>query len=158
MPIAIAPIGATLPQAGVIATRPATAAVAPPSAVGLPRWSHSIIAQATTAVEAAVLVLRNARAASGLALSALPALKPNHPVHSRPGADQAERQAVRRHRLLAEAAALAEHDRGDERREAARHVDDQAAREVDRARLEDPALGAPHHVRDRAVDDAAARS
>ena len=83
-PIAIAPIGETLPQAGVIATSPATAAVAPPSAVGLPRCSHSISAQATTAVEVAVLVLRNARAASGLALSALPALKPNQPVQSSP--------------------------------------------------------------------------
>jgi hypothetical protein len=40
MPIAIAPAGSTLPQAGVIATRPATAAVAAPRAVGLPRWIH----------------------------------------------------------------------------------------------------------------------
>jgi len=31
-----------------------------------------------------VLVLRKASAASGLALSALPALNPNQPVHSRP--------------------------------------------------------------------------
>src|SRR5689334_20428727 len=83
-PTAMAPIGLTLPHAGVIATNPATAAVAPPSAVGLPRWSHSINAHTTTAVEVAVLVLRNASVASGLALSALPALKPNQPVHSRP--------------------------------------------------------------------------
>src|SRR6478752_457778 len=80
----MAPIGDTLPHAGVIATRPATAAVAPPSAVGAPRCRYSMIAHATTAVEVAVLVLRNARPASGLALSALPALKPNQPVHSRP--------------------------------------------------------------------------
>src|SRR6185369_348044 len=78
------PIGPTLPHAGVIATRPATAAVAPPSAVGLPWCRTSISAQITTAVDVAVLVLRKARLASGLALSALPALKPNHPVHSRP--------------------------------------------------------------------------
>ncbi len=83
-PIAIAPAGATLPQAGVIATSPATAAVAPPRAVGLPRWSHSTSAHATTAVEVAVLVFRKASAASGLALSALPALKPNHPTQRRP--------------------------------------------------------------------------
>src|SRR5262245_42301633 len=83
-PIAIAPIGATLPHAGVIATRPATAAVAPPSAVGFPRCNHSIAAHVTTAIDAAVLVFRKAIAASGLALSALPALNPNHPVHSRP--------------------------------------------------------------------------
>src|SRR5689334_17718481 len=80
----MAPMGLTFPHAGVIATRPATAAVAPPSAVGFPRCSHSTSAQATTAGEAAVLVLRNASAASGLALSALPALKPNQHVHRRP--------------------------------------------------------------------------
>src|SRR5262245_53683397 len=84
MPTPIAPIGDTLPHAGVIATSPATAAVAPPSAVGLPRCRTSTTAQATTAAEAAVLVFMNARAASGLALSALPALNPNHPVHSSP--------------------------------------------------------------------------
>src|SRR2546428_814371 len=83
-PVQIAPIGPTLPHAGVMATRPATAAVAPPSAVGLPRWTHSINAHVTTAVEAAVPVLRKASVASGLALSALPALKPNQPVHRRP--------------------------------------------------------------------------
>src|SRR5438874_11697227 len=83
-PVQIAPIGPTLPHAGVMATRPATTAVAPPSAVGLPRWTHSINAHVTTAVEAAVPVLRKASVASGLALSALPALKPNHPVHRRP--------------------------------------------------------------------------
>src|SRR6185503_15196824 len=83
-PTQMAPIGPTLPQAGVIATRPATAAVAPPSAVGLPRCAHSITAHTTTAVDVAVLVLRKARPASGLALSALPALKPNQPVHSSP--------------------------------------------------------------------------
>src|SRR5262245_37981778 len=80
----MAPAGATLPQAGVMATRPATAAVAPPSAVGFPRCSHSMAAHTTTAVDAAVLVLRKASVASGLALSALPALNPNHPVHRRP--------------------------------------------------------------------------
>src|SRR4029453_11859187 len=66
MPIAMAPIGATLPHAGVMATRPATAAVAPPRAVGLPRWIHSITAHATTAVDAAVLVFKKASVASRL--------------------------------------------------------------------------------------------
>ena len=41
-------------------------------------------AHTTTAVDAAVLVFRNASDASGLALSALPALKPNQPVQRRP--------------------------------------------------------------------------
>src|SRR5262249_12796445 len=80
----MAPMGDTLPHAGVIATSPATAAVAPPSAVGFPRCTHSTSAHTTTAVEAAVLVFRNASVASGLALSALPALKPHQPVHRGP--------------------------------------------------------------------------
>src|SRR5215831_17538430 len=84
MPTSIEPIGLTLPQAGVIATRPATAAVAAPRAVGLPRCIHSIALHTTTAVEVAVEVLRKASAASGLADSAEPALKPNQPTHSRP--------------------------------------------------------------------------
>ena len=152
MPIQIAPKGVTLPHAGVIATRPATAAVAPPRAVGLPRWSDFEEGPRDDRRDAAVLVFRNARVASGLALSALPALNPNQPGPEESGADHAERQAVRRHRLLAETAALAEHEGEDERRVAARHVDDEPAGEVDGARLEDPALGAPHHVGDRAVD------
>ena len=53
-PIARAPPGLTKPQAGVIATSPATAAVAAPRAVGLPRWIHSIAAQERVAIEAAV--------------------------------------------------------------------------------------------------------
>src|SRR5215468_6522397 len=83
-PTAIEPIGDTLPQAGVMATRPATAAVAAPRAVGLPRWIHSIPTQVMSAAEVAVLVFMNASAASGLADSALPELKPNHPTQSRP--------------------------------------------------------------------------
>src|SRR5262245_32915562 len=83
-PTAIEPIGLTLPQAGVIATSPATAAVAAPSAVGLPRCIHSIALHTTTAVEVAVEVLRKASVASGLAESAEPALKPNQPAQRRP--------------------------------------------------------------------------
>src|SRR5258705_356361 len=59
-PTAIAPIGETLPQAGVIATRPATAAVAPPSAVGLPRCIHSIAAPAMTPLAPPRLGVMNA--------------------------------------------------------------------------------------------------
>src|SRR4029453_5517157 len=83
-PTHIEPSGPTLPQAGVMATSPATAAVAPPNPVGLPRGKTSNRAHTPTAVDVAVLVLRKAKAASGLALSALPALNPNHPVHSKP--------------------------------------------------------------------------
>ena len=42
-PMHTAPIGPTKPEAGVIATRPATAPVQMPITVGLPRTIHSTI-------------------------------------------------------------------------------------------------------------------
>src|SRR3990170_2816531 len=75
-------MGQTKPEAGVIATRPATAPEAAPSTVGLPRLSHSVNIQPSAAAAAPVLVATNALAASPLASSALPALKPNPPNQS----------------------------------------------------------------------------
>src|SRR5215510_1150906 len=71
--------GPTYPEAGVIATSPATAPEAAPSTVGLPRVVHSVNIQPRAAAAAAVLVARNALTARPLASSALPALKPNQP-------------------------------------------------------------------------------
>ena len=51
------PSGETEAQAGVMATRPATAPVAAPSTVGLPRWMRSIPTQPRTAIAVAVFVL-----------------------------------------------------------------------------------------------------
>ena len=48
-----APIGPTEPDAGVIATRPATAPVARPTAVGLPLVNHSTNIQLAAAVAVA---------------------------------------------------------------------------------------------------------
>src|SRR5258708_36001568 len=76
--------GPTKPEAGVMATSPATAPEAAPSTVGLPRAAHSVNIQPSAAADAPVLVARKALAASPLASSALPALKPNQPNHSRP--------------------------------------------------------------------------
>ena len=69
------------------------------------------------------------------------------------GAEHGHRQVVRLHRLLAEADALAEHERGDQRRDAGGDVHDRAAGEVERAQLVEPAAGAPDPVRDRVVDE-----
>ena len=86
------------------------------------------------------------------AASALPALKPNQPNQSRPApssvngtlcGSSAERRIV---------APLADHERGDERRDAGVDVHDRAAREIERAHLREPAA-APDPVRDRRVDD-----
>ena len=82
--MAMAAIGVTNPAAGVIATRPATAPVAAPSTVGLPRELHSMSIQPRAAAAVAVFVLMKALTASPLAASALPALNPNQPNQSRP--------------------------------------------------------------------------
>ena len=61
-------IGFTNPQAGVIATRPATAPVAAPRIVGAPCCCHSISAQVNPAAAVAVLVVIKAFAASSFAV------------------------------------------------------------------------------------------
>src|SRR6058998_1178919 len=75
-------IGVTKPDAGVTATRPATAPDAAPRIVGLPARTHSANSHPSAAAAAAVLVLTNAVAASSLEEVALPALNPNHPTQS----------------------------------------------------------------------------
>src|SRR3954469_18884325 len=74
--------GVTKPDAGVIATRPATAPEAAPSIVGFPVLIHSAIIQPSAANDAAVCVAMNALDAKPFAPSADPALKPNQPTHS----------------------------------------------------------------------------
>ena len=72
----------TLPAAGVIATRPATAPDAAPSIEGLPLNIHSQAVHDSTAHAVARKVFMNASAAEPFASSAEPALKPNQPNHS----------------------------------------------------------------------------
>src|SRR5579875_1231512 len=67
-----------------MATKPATAPLATPSTVGLPRAAHSLNTQARAAAAVAAWVAIIAEAAKPLAARALPALKPNQPTHSRP--------------------------------------------------------------------------
>src|SRR5437868_5962374 len=81
-PITIDASGVTKPEAGVIATRPATAPDAAPSIVGLPVLIHSAAIQPNAASEAAVCVATNALVARPPALSAEPALNPNQPTHN----------------------------------------------------------------------------
>src|SRR5512138_413835 len=82
IPIAIDPIGPTQPQAGVIATRPATAPEAAPSIVGVPRCTHSANDQASAAAAVARIVLANTMLVKPLASRPEPTLKPNQPTHS----------------------------------------------------------------------------
>src|SRR5215813_4542983 len=74
--------GLTKPEAGVIATSPATAPDAAPSIVGFPVFSHSATIQPKAANDAAVCVTTNALVAKPPALSAEPALNPNQPTHN----------------------------------------------------------------------------
>src|SRR6266404_5653030 len=76
-------IGLHEPEAGVMHTSPATAPEQAPRMLGLPRWIHSIPAQATVPAAAARCVATNAFAAKAFAARALPPLKPNQPTHSK---------------------------------------------------------------------------
>src|SRR5579864_5559788 len=76
-------MGFTNPAAGVIATSPATAPEIPPRTLGLPLRSHSAASHPTVAEAAAKWVATKALVARLPDASALPALNPNHPTHSR---------------------------------------------------------------------------
>src|SRR5208282_3887363 len=82
-PMAIADIGETKPEAGVIATSPATAPEIAPRALGFPLFHHSTAVQPTVAAAAPNCVATNALVAKLPAPSALPALNPNHPTQSK---------------------------------------------------------------------------
>ena len=82
-PIPSAGIGPTNPAAGVIATRPATAPEIAPSALARPFLIHSARLQLIAAAAAPKCVATNALDASPFEASALPALNPNQPTHSR---------------------------------------------------------------------------
>src|SRR5574341_1885020 len=81
--MAMAGIGPTNPEAGVMATSPATAPLAAPRTVGLPLELHSASIQARAAAAVARCVTTNALVASLLAAIALQALNPNQPNQSR---------------------------------------------------------------------------
>src|SRR6267142_5105087 len=66
-----------------IATSPATAPEIAPSALARPFLIHSAALQLSAAAAAAKCVATNALVAREFAASALPALNPNHPTHSK---------------------------------------------------------------------------
>ena len=78
----IAHIGRVNPEAGVIATNPATAPEIAPRTVGLPVLIHSMKVHAKAPAAAAKCVLMNAYPASDPAERAFPALNPNQPTHN----------------------------------------------------------------------------
>src|SRR6516165_4931446 len=82
MPITKAPIGPTKPDAGVMATRPATAPEQMPTTVGLHLSDHSTTIQVKPATAVAICVTSIAMPACMPAVTAEPALKPNQPTQS----------------------------------------------------------------------------
>src|SRR5229473_3486166 len=78
-----APRGSTNPEAGVIATSPATAPEMMPSTLGFPLSAHSTNIQVKAAVAVAIWVTAIAIPALPLAAVAEPALKPNQPTHNK---------------------------------------------------------------------------
>ena len=104
---------------------------------------------------AAMCVLTNAQRGEAVRrASALPALKPNQPNHSRPAPSTRHRQVVRRRRAVRVADALAEHEREHERRRRPTVMCTTVPPAKSSApQLEQPAAGGPHPVRDRVVDE-----
>src|SRR5215468_10459228 len=82
MPIAKAPTTPTKPEAGVIATRPATAPEQMPTTVGFPLSPHSTSIQVKAATAVAICVTSMAMPACIPAETAEPALNPNQPTQS----------------------------------------------------------------------------
>src|SRR5690606_29818018 len=82
-PSTSAPIGLANPEAGVTATRPATAPEAMPSIEGLPFIFHSTNIHDSAQAAVAMKVLRKATMADPPASRLEPALKPNQPNHKR---------------------------------------------------------------------------
>src|ERR1700737_2880311 len=79
----MAPITLTKPEAGVIATRPATAPAAAPRTLGWRLCHQLTVIQVKAAMAVAVLVTTKALVARPPAATALPALNPNQPNQSR---------------------------------------------------------------------------
>src|SRR5579864_4146889 len=82
-PISSAGKGCTNPEAGVMATNPATHPEIAPNTLGLPLRIHSTKVHPSAAAAAPKWVATNALVARPDAASALPALKPNQPNQSR---------------------------------------------------------------------------
>ena len=135
----IAPIGPTKPQAGVIATRPATAPEAAPSIEALPLAIHSPSDPGQHRRGGGEQRVDEGQRgdAVGFEGGAGVEAEPAHPQQR--GADHGQGQAVRRHRFLAVADALADHVGADQAGDAGVDVHHGAAGEVERALLPQPA-------------------
>ena len=126
-PITIEPTGPTKPEAGVMATRPATAPEAMPITVGLPRCAHSTNIQVRPATAVAIWVT----------VIAMPACMPARDGRARVEAEPADPKQRRadegEHHVVAgrRVAALAEHEGAHQAGDARIDVHDRAAGEIE---------------------------
>ena len=101
--------GSTKPEAGVIATRPATAPETQPSTEGLPLAIHSANIQPSAAAAVAICVTAIAMPARPLAADGGTGVEAEPADPQQRGADHRVGQVVRRHVVGAVADALAQH-------------------------------------------------
>src|SRR5262249_17235556 len=155
MPMHSEPSGPTKPDAGVMATRPATAPVQMPTTVGLPRIIHSTSIQVNAAVAVAMCVTVMAMPACMPALTAEPGVKPDTAAPQQRGPDEGEHHVVSRAGVFA----LAEDQARHQTRHAGIDVHDRAAGEVEnldpRVRVSggEESVRPPDPVRDRRIDE-----
>src|SRR5471030_2432850 len=138
-PIISAPPTPTVPQAGVIATRPAIAPELAPSREGLPRTSHSTNVHDKIAPAVAITVFRKARAAIGLAALAEPADIQDC------SASEDHWQVVGFERFFAEARTFTQQVSTDQTRDSGVDMDNRTTGEVQRTVCRQETAG-PNHV------------
>ena len=142
-----------VPGGGVIVASPATAPETPPTTVLWPSVNRSSTSQTSMPAAAARWVLINAWAASPLAWSPSPPLKPNQPNQRMPAPRMVSGIELRRRGGRRPAPAPADDQQQCRARRLPRGVHDHAAGPVLGAELGQPAVGVPEPVRDRRVDD-----
>ena len=151
MPMASAPIGPTKPEAGVIATRPATAAGDNAQCAGF-AVSHPLQRTSRSGGGGGGdLGDQHRHAGAPFGASALPALKPNQPTQSMPAPTSVSDRLCGVIGVLRKAAAFAHHQCGNQARDPGVDVNHGAAGEIQHAHAAKPAA-APHPVGDRRVD------
>ena len=144
----------TYPAHGVMQARPATAPVKAPMMLGLPDLHQLMAVHVHMAAEAAMSVFTKACAATALAASAEPALKPNQPNHSKPGSEADEGDVVGEPLLTGSELACPDDPDRREGGETGARVYDEAAGEVEDAPFRKE-TAAPDPVHDRHVDEEA---
>jgi hypothetical protein len=130
-PMMRADMGCTKPEAGVMATSPATAPEMAPRALGLPLWIHSATLQPMAAAAVAKCVLTKALVARPPSIDGASGVEPEPAHPQQAGSDEAEHDGVRGRRFFGIADALAEIEGADQRRDAGGDVNHRAAGEVE---------------------------